>query len=189
MSTVAARLGGMLGLLACALVLTTSAAQAESLEGEFRIHSPYSSTLYFNAEHCAKDTHVYLYPKTSGCGDAANEVWTIEEEPETEYDVIYSDYGGFGPQCLNVNNYEYKQRTEILAWNCDPLAPASNELFRKPGRTEDKAASAYYIIPGRQPEENQFCLNANGGLHEGAHIILWKCEAVENELWRFEKVG
>lgn len=166
-------------VLACA-----GSAHAYPTGSKVKVDAIFKSSLYFNAQSCVEDTHVILYPSTSACGGGANEHWQFEEL-KNGYDVIYSNYGSGGDECLNVAGGNYALRTYIYAWQCNPKAPTENEEFRRPENTGSPIGGDW-LVPGRQPKVNQFCLNAQGGLNEGAHIILWECEGVEDESWWFE---
>lgn len=146
------------------------------------IWSVANQELLFNAEHCVKDTHVFLYRVSSGCNGGKNEEWTFKKLPAPEeHDVIYADYGSSGDECLNVANSEYKDWTDIYAWQCNPSAPTPNEEFRQPENTESSRGGGDWIVPARQPIPDQYCLNVERGVREEARIILWTCNNQENE--------
>jgi hypothetical protein len=175
----------ILPILTCAILLTFAAgAQAAYPTGaQVDIFSPYSQELYFNAQGCSIDTHVVLFPSNLECGFSANESW-IFEELKDGYDVVYANYGSGGDECLNVAGGNYALRTYVLAWQCNPKSPTPNEEWRKPERTPDPIGNDW-IVPGRQPNTNEFCANAQGGLHERANIVLWYCNEEHNESWWF----
>lgn len=151
-------------------------------ETNLEIFPTQNEELVFNAQSCVKNTHVILYSKSTGCEGGKNEEWTFKKL-EDGYDVIYADYAG-GDECLNVANGEYKERTYIYASQCNPSSPSANEEFRRPENTGGYF-NGDWIVPGRQPILDQFCLNAQGGLFSGAHIILWPCNSESNEAWWF----
>jgi hypothetical protein len=122
-------------------------------------------------------------------GSANQDIWSVAnqellfKELKNGYDVIYADYGSWGNECLNVANSEYEDWTDIYAWQCSTSEPTPNEEFRKPERTTDPYGNGLtdYIVPARQPHENEYCLNVERGVREEARIILWTCNNQENE--------
>jgi hypothetical protein len=174
----------MLSLLCAAAMLVPAAgANAFPTGSEVLIYPGNDYGLNFNAQGCLVDTHVILYPYTAECGNSKNEVWSFHKL-EDGYDDVYATYGTGGTECLNVAGGNYALRTQIYAWQCNPEAPTSNEEFRKPERTKSPIGDDW-LVPGRQPHTEEFCLNAQGGVHERADIVLWYCEGVENEVWWF----
>ncbi len=171
-------------LLFAGLLLPAAGANAWPTGVTVDIFPSVEPGLYFNAQGCLIDTHIILYPAGTACGNSQNEAWTFREL-RNGYDVVYATYGTGGTECLNVAGGNYAPRTQIYAWQCNPEAPTPNEEFRRPENTPDNAFANDYLVPGRQPNLNEFCLNAQGGVHERADIILWYCNNEENESWWF----
>ena len=167
------------------LVGAGSASAFPTGSGYVHIVGTKDTSLYFNAYACADDTNVVLWTYTTSCDHGNNESW-IFYELSSGYDSVYTNYSG-NYDCLNVYQNSYAEFTKIYAWKCsDPTNPSSNEMFRRPENTpDDNYTNAAYLIPANQPDPNQYCLNAHGGLSSGNQIILYDCNSMDDEAWSF----
>jgi len=143
------------------------------------------SGLEFNAFGCHTDTVVVLYAHDTSCDNGHNEIFEFYKLSDG-YDIAFASYAGHY-ECLNVYGSNYANYTKIYAWTCDTLSSAThNEQFRQPENTFDPHYSGlWWIIPGYQPNQNQYCLNADGGIGSGHNIILYDCNSQANEAWTF----
>lgn len=93
------------------------------------------------------------------------------------YDEIVSVYNG-QMMCLNVSNGSYTSGTHILAWPCNTVV-TGNEQWRRPENTPDPNFSGFsYLVPAGN---YNLCVNVAGGLGSGHDMILFACNAQDNE--------
>ena len=112
------------------------------------------------------------YNSTGG----TNQQWALCQLSDG-YDEIVSDYNG-NLMCLNVDNASYTSGTHLLAWPCNTVV-AGNEQWRRPENTPDTNYSGFfYLVPAG---DWNLCANVAGGLGIGHQLVLYSCNAQDNE--------
>jgi hypothetical protein len=99
---------------------------------------------------------------TPGAGTSSSSTSTSTPPPSTNVSTIR----GYDGKCLDDRGNSSSNRAEIIIWSCNSSDSAQGFTFS-----------------GGELKHNGKCVNIQGGVGTGHHLILWTCNGASNEKW------